>query len=303
MTIAVTGATGFVGQALLDAAAAEGCGLRALTRRPQPALAGVEWISGDLADKAALARLVEGASAVIHVAGLTTAKDAAAFEAGNVIGTLAVVEAALAAGAPRFVHVSSLAARLPELSLYGGSKARSERVVKASGLDWSIVRPPAVYGPRDDGMFELFRSARLGVVPAVRGARTSLIHAEDLSRLLLALVPGGEGITHQTFEPDDGRPGGWGQDELARAIGWSVGRARVWVPGLSRGMLELAARGDMLLRRGKAKLTLDRAGYMAHLDWAVSEGAAVPAALWKPQVETRTGLRQTAEWYRREGWL
>jgi len=303
VTIAVTGATGFVGQALLDEASAQGLSLRALTRKPQSPRAGVEWVRGDLADKAALASLVDGVRAVIHVAGLTTAKDAAAFEAGNVTGTLTLIEAALAAGVPRLVHVSSLAAREPELSLYGGSKARGERMVRASGLDWTIVRPPAVYGPRDDAMFELFRSARWGVVPAVRGGRTSLIHAEDLARLLLALVPGGEGVSHQTFEPDDGRRGGWRQDELARAIGWAVGRARVWVPGLSRSLLEWAARGDELLRRGKAKLTLDRAGYMAHPDWAASEGAAVPTVLWRPTIETRDGLRQTAEWYRREGWL
>lgn len=303
MTIAITGATGFVGQALLDEASAQGLSLRALTRKSQSPRAGVEWVRGDLADKAALTSLVDGARAVIHLAGLTTAKDAAAFEAGNVAGTLALVEAALAAGVPRLVHVSSLAAREPELSLYGGSKARGERMVRASGLDWTVVRPPAVYGPRDDAMFELFRSARWGVVPAVRGGRTSLIHAEDLARLLLALVLGGEGVSHHTFEPDDGRRGGWRQDELARAIGWAVGRARVWVPGLSRSMLEWAARGDELLRRSKAKLTVDRAGYMAHPDWCVSDGAGVPLELWSPQVETRAGLRSTAEWYRREGWL
>jgi len=303
MTIAVTGATGFVGQTLLDVAAAKGVELRALTRKPQTARTGVEWVRGDLADRAALSRLVQGTSAVIHIAGLTTARDAAAFEAGNVAGTMAVVEAALAAGVPRLVHVSSLAAREPDLSLYGGSKARSERVVKASGLDWTIVRPPAVYGPRDDAIFELFRSARWGVVPVPSGGRTSMIHAEDLARLLLALVPGGEDVTHRIFEPDDGRRGGWQHDELARAIGWAVGRARIWVPGLSRRMLELAARGDTLLRGQKARLTLDRAGYMAHPDWVAGDQHRVPANLWAPLIETRQGLRSTAEWYRRQGWL
>lgn len=303
MTLALTGGTGFVGQALLDAAGANGLAIRALTRRPQQPRPGVEWVQGDLADTRALAELAQGARAVIHVAGLTTARDAAAFEAGNVAGTMAVVEAALAAGVPRFVHVSSLAAREPDLSLYGSSKARGERVVRSSPLDWTIVRPPAVYGPRDDAMFELFRSARWGVVPVTRGGRMSLIHADDLARLLLALVPGGEAVTHRTFEPDDLRPQGWSQDELARAIGWAVGRARVWVPGLTPGMLDWAARGDMLLRRGKAKLTRDRARYMAHPDWVVSAAAAVPPDLWRPAIETRDGLRATAEWYRREGWL
>lgn len=300
MTLAVTGATGFVGQALLDAA--QGTEIRALARRPQAPRNSVAWVAGDLADRAALAALVAGAEAVIHVAGVTTARDAAAFEAGNVAGTLAVIEAARAAGVPRLVHVSSLAAREPDLSLYGASKAKSEKLVMASGLDWTIVRPPAVYGPRDAAMFELFRLARWGLMAVPAGGRMSLIHAEDLARLLVALVPGGEAATGRTFEPDDGRAGGWGNDELARAIGWAVGR-RVRVIPLSPGLLHRAARADELFRRRKAKLTVDRAGYMAHPDWVVSGGAQPPPDLWRPQVPTRDGLRATAEWYRREGWL
>ena len=302
MTIAVTGGTGFVGQALLDEAAARGLPLRALARRPQAPRDGVEWVAGDLADKAALASLVSGAEAAIHVAGVTTAADAAGFEAGNVAGTMAMVEACLAAGVPRFVLVSSLSAREPELSQYGASKARAEQVVGASGLDWTVVRPPAVYGPRDDGLFELFRAARWGIVPTPAKGRASLIHAEDLARLLLALTPGGEAVTHRTFEPDDGRRLGWSHYDLARAIGWAVGR-RPWVLGLAPRLMRLAARGDMWLRGSRAKLTLDRVGYMNHPDWVVRDDARVPSDLWHAKVETRAGLRQTAEWYRAEGWL
>lgn len=147
MTIAVTGATGFVGQALLDRAAKAGIAVRALTRRAQEPRPGVEWIKGDLDARAALTRLVSGAEAVIHVAGVVNAPDAAGFEHGNVTGTLNVIEAALAAGVPRFVCVSSLSAREPDLSAYGASKARAERLVMASGLDWTIIRP----GGLEDG--------------------------------------------------------------------------------------------------------------------------------------------------------
>jgi nucleoside-diphosphate-sugar epimerase len=300
--IAVTGATGFVGQTLLDAAAAQGVAVRALTRKPQEPRDGVEWIAGDLADKVTLANLVKGTEAVIHVAGLTTAPDAAGFEAGNVTGTLNLIEAALAAGVPRFVFVSSLSAREPQLSQYGASKARAELLVKASGLDWTIVRPPAIYGPRDEGLFELFRAAKWGVVPMPETGSASIIHAEDLCRLLLALISGGEAVTHQTFEPDDGREGGWGHYELARAIGWAVGR-RPWVLQLSRRAMERAAKIDMRLRGSKAKLTLDRVGYMTHPDWVVSPAARVPDALWTPRVETREGLKATAGWYREMAWL
>ncbi|MBW8784077.1 MAG: NAD(P)H-binding protein [Novosphingobium sp.] len=300
--LAVTGATGFVGQALLDRAEEAGSEVRALARRPQPARRGVEWIAGDLGDRAALARLVAGCEAVLHVAGVVNAPDAASFEQGNVAGTLATIEAARAAGVPRLVFVSSLAAREPGLSAYGASKARAEKLVRASGLEWTIVRPPAVYGPRDRDMLELFRAAKWGIVPTPEAGRASVIHVDDLARLLLALVPGGEDIGHRAFEPDDGRAGGWTHHELARAIGWAVGR-RPWVPRLSRRTLEFAARADGALRGPRARLTLDRVGYLSHPDWAVSEGARVPPWLWRPAIPTRDGLKATAKWYREQRWL
>ena len=210
--LAVTGATGFVGQALIDAAAGSRVSVRALARQPQDKRKGVSWVQGDLADPKALAKLVRGAEAVIHIAGVVNAPDAAAFEAGNVAGTMALVEAAVAAGVPRFVHVSSLSAREPRLSAYGASKARGEKVVMASGLDWTVVRPPAIYGPRDADMFELFRMARWGIVPVPRVGRASVLHVGDLARLRLALVPGGEDVTHRIFEPDDAKLGGWSHD-------------------------------------------------------------------------------------------
>lgn len=302
MTIAVTGGTGFVGQALIDRALAGGHELKALARRPQPPRRGVEWVRGDLDDAPALASLATGAEAVIHIAGLVNAPDGAAFERCNVAGTLSVIEAAIAAGVPRLVFVSSLSAREPELSAYGASKRRAEKLVRASGLDWTIVRPPAVYGPRDDGMFELFRAAKWGFVPTPKEGRASVIHVDDLARLLLALLRGGEEVTHRSFEPDDGKRGGWDHYELARAIGWALGR-RPYVLGLSRTALERAAKVDMALRRGKAKLTLDRAGYFSHPDWVVGEEARVPPAVWRPQIETREGLKATAQWYREQGWL
>ena len=300
--IAVTGATGFVGQSLLAEASRQGVEVRALTRRAQEPRTGVQWVRGDLSHAPALDRLMRGAEAVIHVAGVVNAPDVAGFEAGNVTGTLEAVHAAARAGVPRFVHVSSLSAREPQLSAYGASKRRGEKIVAASGLDWTIVRPPAVFGPRDTEMFELFRAAKWGVVPVPQQGRTSLICAADLARLLLALVPGGEDVTHQVFEPDDGRQGGWTHEELARAIGWAVGR-RVWVPRLSRSILMCAAKLDGTFRRAKAKLTADRVSYMCHPDWVCAKGKAPPSVRWRARTDTREGLKQTAQWYRAEGWL
>jgi len=113
--LAITGATGFVGSAVLDEALAQGHTVRALARREQAPRAGVEWVRGDLNDTAALAALVQGADAVVHVAGLTNTPDPAEFEVANVTGTANVLAAMTGAGVKRLVFVSSLSARKPEL--------------------------------------------------------------------------------------------------------------------------------------------------------------------------------------------
>lgn len=300
--VALTGGTGFVGKATLAALGRAGAKVRALARKVPSDRHAAEWIAGDLASRDALNTLVDGAEAVIHVAGLTTARDAAAFEAANVAGTLALVEAAARAGVPRFVFVSSLSAREPSLSAYGASKERAEKLVAASGMDWTIVRPPGVYGPWDVDYLEMFKLARRGVVPVPPAGRSSLIHVQDLGELLVALVPGGEAVTHRVFEPDDGHAGGWSHRELARLVGWAVGR-RPWVVHLSRGMLAGASRADRLLRRSRARLTADRVGYLAHPDWVARHELHVPADVWRPRIPTRDGLKATARWYREKGWL
>jgi uncharacterized protein YbjT (DUF2867 family) len=182
--LAVTGGTGFVGQAVLEEASRRRTSVRALARREQASYKGVEWVRGDLADRDALTRLVAGAEAVLHIAGVVNTPDPLGFHVGNVAGTESVVEAAREAGIRRFVFVSSLSAREPGLSAYGRSKRHAEEVVQTSGLDWTIVRPPAIYGPRDREILDLFRAARWGVVPMPPAGRASIIHVGDLTRLL-----------------------------------------------------------------------------------------------------------------------
>ncbi len=300
--LAVTGATGFVGGRLLDAAFAAGHTVDALTRRPQSPRDGVRWVDGALDRPDALDRLMAKADAVIHVAGVVKAADPAAFRLGNVDGTAAVVAAARKSGVGALVHVSTLAAREPDLSDYGRTKCDAEREVRLSGLDWTIVRPPAVYGPGDTEMLDLFRMARRGVVLMPPKGRGSVIHVDDLAALLLTLTDRGAEAAGRTFEPDDGELGGWSHASLATAIGWAVGR-RVTVVHAPARALALAARADRLLRRSGAKLTPDRAGYLAHPDWVSRAEAAVPAGWWRPRIPTRRGLKETAGWYREQGWL
>jgi len=301
LNLAVTGGTGFVGQRLLDLASERGHSVRALTRRPQPPRERVEWIEGSLEDRDVLERLVQGSDAVIHVAGVINAPDVAGFEAGNVNGTLAMLAAATAAGTRRFVHVSSLAAREPKLSQYGASKARSEDLVEGSGLDWIIVRPPAVYGPGDKETLELFRMAKAGLILLPPRGRLSLIHVDDLARLLLNLSERKEPVK-VVIEPHDDRPNGWSHKEFADALGRAVGRRPVAL-ATPRPLLRIGAALDRFVRRDKAKLTPDRAAYFCHPDWVVSTGKAPPPDLWRPQVATERGLAETADWYRTKGWL
>ena len=303
-SIAITGATGFVGQAVLDVAAARGAPIRALTRRePTQVRDAVEWVRGSLSDRASLCRLVAGAQAVIHIAGLTSTLFPEEFEGANVTGTQNVIDAMKTAKVKRLIFVSSLAAREPSLSAYGASKARAEALVEASGLDWTTVRPPGVYGPRDVDYLDMFRTAKWGFVPLPPGGASSIIHVGDLAALLLDLVNAPPALVRRkVFEPDDGREGGWSHKELARAIGTAVGR-RVFAPHLPAGILGTAARADRLLRGKGAKLTADRVGYMCHPNWVSRSNKAVPATVWQPEIEGRSGLASTAEWYREEGWL
>lgn len=301
LTLAITGGTGFVGAHLIDAALAAGHRVRALTRRRQDERDGVAWIAGSLDDGESLAALAAGADAVIHVAGVLNVPTAEAFEAGNVAGTRAMLDAAAAGSVRRFVHVSSLAAREPQLSMYGASKARAETLVRTGALDWAIVRPPAVYGPGDRETLDLFRMAVRGLVLMPPQGAASYIQVGDLARLLVALAdpaapsPG-------LVEPDDGHPGGWPHRAFAAELARAVGR-RALAVNTPRPLLDLAARADRLVRGAGAKLSADRVSYFCHPDWVANPARAVPRDLWQAQVALPEGLAATARWYRDAGWL
>lgn len=289
MILALTGGTGFVGRATIAAALAAGHQVRALTRRPQAAREGVAWVLGALDDAASLAALVEGADAVIHIAGVVNAPDRAGFVAGNIDGTRAVVAAT---GVRRLVHVSSLSAREPQLSVYGWSKREAETIVAQSTSDWTIVRPTGVYGPGDTEMRDMFRLARLGLAFLPPPGRVSLIHVEDLARLLVVLAE--RPSAHDLYEVDDGET--LTHADLAAAIGRAVGR-RVLPMHLPKALMRVAARIDRRLRGAGAKLTLDRVDYLSHPDWTARADRRPPAKLWTPQIALDQGMAQTARSY------
>lgn len=299
----MTGATGFVGAETLNQALAAGHHVTAITRRAQPPRARLKWVPGSLEDRAALNTLVRDADVVIHIAGVVNAPDREGFEVGNARGTMAVVDAMRQRGVRRLIHVSSLAAREPELSDYGWSKELAERHVKASGLDWTIVRPPAIYGPGDREMLDLFRVAKWGVMMVPPAGRLSVIEVSDLARLFLALAVEKEMKSQtQIYEVDDGTPGGWDHRAFGAAIGRSVGRP-VRVFATPRWALGIGSWLDRMIRRGGARLTPDRVSYFCHPDWVVKKRKQPPKRLWVPHVSTEEGLKATVEAYRAKGWL
>jgi UDP-glucose 4-epimerase len=302
LKIAITGATGFVGGTTLRALIGAGHDVRALTRRPQAVQAGVTWVQGGLCDHAALSELCAGADAVLHIAGVVNAADKAAFDAANVTGTANVLAAAKGAGVARFVHVSSLSAREPALSMYGHSKQRGEALVRASAMDWTVIRPPGVYGPGDTEMLDSFRLAKFRIAPMPPKGRVSLIHVDDLACLLVAVAQDSGVSLAQVYEPDDGTNLGWSHIEFAHMIGRAMGH-KVFAFNLPAVLLSAAARIDEAMRGEKAKLTRDRAAYLSHPDWVVTAAARPPESLWRPRITAPNGIRDTVQWYKAEGWL
>jgi nucleoside-diphosphate-sugar epimerase len=150
-------------------------------------------------------------------------------------------------------------------------------------------------------VLELSRMARWGLVAMPPAGRASIVHVDDLARLLLALVQPGS-PSSLLIEPDDGRPGGWTHREFGDALARAVG-VPARVISTPRVLLAIGAKLDRLVRRDRAKLTADRVAYFCHPDWVATAERASPPGLWHPHIETNQGLRATAEWYRGKGWL
>jgi nucleoside-diphosphate-sugar epimerase len=300
--VALTGATGFIGSAVLSRLVANGWHVRALHRRHRgrtPASRhGVEWIEGDLGDPRSLAALVTGADAVVHCAGTVRGATSEGFERVNAEGTRRLLEAASASRAPRFLLMSSLAARTPDLSAYAASKRHGERVLEAAArnMRWTVLRPPAVYGPGDRELEPLFRWVARGVapMPAGRAGRFSLIYVDDLASAVLRWleVDGGYG---RTFELDDGHPGGYDWDTVLGVAARVLLRDGVPLRRLSVpvSLLRLAAAANVVVSRVAGydpMLTPGKVREITHLDWLCDSHDFVSATGWQADVGLDEGL-------------
>lgn len=304
--VAVTGATGFVGPHLVSALARRGWKLRLLVRRwsPLPSLPGVdaEIVLGDLADEDALKRLVDGADAVVHAAGLIKARTPDDFRTVNAERT-----ARLSALAPqsRFVLLSSLAAREPQLSAYAESKREAERVVAGRAGPWLAIRAPAVYGPGDRETLAYFRAAARGLAPRpwLDAARLALIHVEDLAAALAQAVE--HPPSDSVYEVDDGREGGYSYDDMAAAAADALGR-KVWplpIPQAAMATVGWANGLRHALGGPPQILTGAKVREMFHPDWTVHDRRLAATIGFRARYDLRAGFRDTVLWYRRQEWL
>ena len=318
----VTGGTGFVGAHLVQALRARGDQVTCLVRNAAKAHAlgwsDVRLVRGDLDDAAALREGCAGAEVIYHVAGRISARDTDEFMRANRDGTANVLEAATHAPPGRFVLVSSLAVAGPTtpgkpidetrspspVTPYGQSKLAAELLVRAEARWWTIVRPPTVYGEWDHEVLKVFRLARTGVAPVFGDGsqELSVIYAGDLAAALVAAATAPATANRVYYAA---HPVVTTSRDLVRAIGRAVGREPriVPLPGvLARGLLWTI--GTIAHLAGRATLLSgDKAAEFLAPAWTCRPDALTRDAGWRAVTDLETGLRRTAAWYRREGWL
>ena len=322
----ITGATGFVGKRLATQLLERGHQVTALVRSLERARAlddlGARLVLGDLADSAAMAAAAQAQEVVVHVAALTGATNEQEFLAANRDGTARLVDAAVNAGVPRFVHVSSAAAGGPAavgrprsgaadevdapVTGYGRSKLASEVEVRRAPIAWTILRPPAVYGPGDLANFlSVFRMARrMGISPVFGDGsqEISLIHVDDLASAIIAAVenPTVDGGTYYVNHPEVIT-----SRQLVEAIGTAVGRELRVLPlphWVTRNALKVTGAWAGLFNR-KTILHADKAHEFVQPAWTGDPARFIAATGWQPRFDLYTGIADTTAWYRDAGLL
>lgn len=298
--VALTGATGFIGGALCRPLTRSGWQVRALVRRGSGAALApeIEWIPGDLADAAALSRLVADVDAVIHCAGVVRGRSAEHFERINGSGSERLLQAARTGSrGARFLLMSSLAAREPTLSWYAASKRHAEEALqqKAGALALAIFRPTAVYGPGDRELRSLFRLLRHGLLPVAGGseARLTLLHVHDLVAAVLCWLDSSPAVAG-TFELHDGRAGGYTWQTIAAIAARTYGRP-VRLLRLPHTGLTLTAAANLRLARWfgyQPMLTPEKLRELRHPDWICDNNALTEALGWRPRLDLECALRE-----------
>lgn len=323
MRIALTGATGYTGGHLLRRLLERGDAVSALARpgREDGALP-ARWVAGDLTGRAALARLVEGAEAVVHVAAVyrTAGHPDSYYREVNVEGTRRLLEASAAAGVKRFVHTSTVGVHghvehppadeespLAPGDVYQQTKAEGEAVARSfhreRGLPVTVLRPGAIYGPRETRLLKLFRAIARGRYAIVGSGRAFYhpVYVDDLvDGYLLALEhPAAAGETFIVAGPRY-----VSQAELAAVVARATG-GRVLPFRIPAAPVQLL--GD-LVEAVCVPLGLEPPLHRRRVDfWAKSRAFSIEKARrvlgYAPKVDLEEGAARTAASYREAGWL
>ncbi|UCD80958.1 MAG: NAD-dependent epimerase/dehydratase family protein [Desulfobacterales bacterium] len=305
-TIALTGATGFIGATLVQRLAASGRKIQALIRpaskHKRPLAAAVRWVEGDLEDMDSLHRLVKGADAVIHCAGTVRGATREQFNRVNADGLARLVNATKHQHPmPRFLLISSLAAREPHLSHYAASKRQGEKLLadKSNQLSWTIYRPCAVYGPGDREMLPILRWMTRGIAPMLGdgSGRFSLLYVKDLAEAVVQWL-NCNCCQSGTYEVHDGHPGGYSWRDVIDTVGQLRAKyvLRLKIPLV---LVRLAAAFNLFGARtfGYAPmLTPGKVRELCHPNWICDNTALSAATGWSPRISLVEGLQQTLSW-------
>jgi nucleoside-diphosphate-sugar epimerase len=317
----VTGGTGFVGSHLVDELLDAGYRVRCVVR----ATSDLRWLEGkpvelveaDLAE-GDLEAVVAGVDVTFHVAGLTRGS-AATLERANVVATRRLVEALVVTGdRHRLVFCSSGAAAGPAAlhrprvledepaptSDYGRSKLAAETILFEAGerLRTTILRPLAVYGPRDQDTLPVFRMAARGIalIPGLRRRRIQLVHGRDMASALrlAAETPQAVGRTFFVGHPELPL---W--PEVIAALREAMGRRVLALPLPSPAVLAAGVVSGLFAGGRPGQLDLRRARDMVERAWTADVSETVRVLRWSPVYDVRFGFRHTVRWYLEKGWL
>jgi dihydroflavonol-4-reductase len=326
MSVALTGASGYTGGRLLEALRRRGEEVRALVRPRSVSEAlrasGATLVEGDLSDPGALARLVEGAHAVVHVAAVyrTAGHPDSYYREVNVGGTARLLEAAVAAGVRRFVHTSTVGvhghvesppadetAPIAPGDIYQATKAEAEALALAfhrtRGLGVAVVRPGAIYGPGETRLLKLFRAIARGRYAIVGDGRSFYhpVYIDDLVQGFLLALDRDEAVGESFLicGPDYVT-----QRDLAALVARHTG-GRVLPFHVPARPLQWA--GD-LVEAVCVPFGIDPPLHRRRVDfWTKSRAFSIEKARrmlgYAPKVPLEEGIARTAEWYREHGWL